>query len=259
MKRLLVAVALLLAVAAGALLWFVRFSLDGRVAAAIEAQGSAMALAPVRVDGLHLDLRGGRGTIRDLSVGNPAGFPPGTAVSLGGIEIAIDVASLRADPLVVREIRVGTPRVTVVFGEDGRMNVDALRRNVRDFQDRAAAAEPPRAAAPAPAPAPADEPAPAPERRVRVEELTIAEGVIRLDASALGREPQELPLGSVTLREVGGERGVTPEQLGRRVADALIARTARAVAGAELERTLREKGGELGGKLGELLRKGLDR
>lgn len=256
MKRLVVIAALLLAVAAGALLWFVRFSLDGRVAAAIEAQGSAMTLAPVRVDGLHLDLRGGRGTIRDISVDNPAGFPPGTALSLAGIEIAIDVASLGGDPIVIREIHVGAPHVTVLLAEDGRMSVDALRRNVRDYPDRVAATEAPPAATD---PDPGTGPEPARERRVRIEELTIAEGVIRLDGSPLGREPRELPLGSVELRDLGGERGATPEQLGRRVADALIARTARAVAGAELERTLREKGGEIGGKLGELLRKGIDR
>jgi hypothetical protein len=58
---------------------------------------------------------------------------------------------------------------------------------------------------------------------------------------------------------MGGARGVTPEQLGRRVADALIARTARAVAGAEVKRALREKGGEIGERIGELLQRGIDR
>jgi hypothetical protein len=253
MKRLLGIVVLLVLLAAGVLFWFVRHSLDGRVAAAIEERGSAMALAPVHVEGLHLDLRGGRGTIRRITVDNPAGFPPGAALSLGGIEVAIDVASLRSDPLVVREIRIGEPVVTVVLGPDGAMNLDALRRNVRDYPDRVAAA-----ASAAPPPAAGAAPPPA-ERRLRVGELAIAEGVIRVDASAVGREPAEIPLGAVALRDLGGERGMPPEQLGRRVGDALIARTARAVAGAELERALREKGGELGGKLGELLRKGIDR
>lgn len=256
MKRFVLVVALLLAVAAGALFWFLRFSLDGRVKAAVEETGTAMALAPVRVEGLHLDLRSGRGTIRGITVDNPAGFPSGTALSLGGIDIAIDVASLRADPLVVREIRVGEPRVTVLLTPDGQMNVDALRRNVRDYPDRLAA-KAPRAAPPAPREAPGA--APAPERRIRVGELTIAEGVIELDASALGREPETLALGAVELRDLGGERGATPEQIGRRVADALIARTARAVAASELKRALRDKGGEIGEKLGELLQKGLDR
>jgi hypothetical protein len=259
MRRLALVVLLLLVVAAGAILWFLRFSLDGRVKTAIEEHGSAMTLSPVRVEGVHIDLRGGRGTIRGITVDNPDGFPSGTAISLGEIAIAIEPASLRGSPLVIREIHVGEPRVGVVLTADGKMNVDALRRNVGDYPDRLAAAE--RRAAPEPRDASAEAPAPepVPERRVRVEELTIAEGVIRLDASALGRDPEELKLGSVELHQLGGERGATPEQLGRRVADALIARTARAVAGAELKRALRDKGGEIGEKLGELLQKGLDR
>lgn len=258
MRRLLVVLALLVLVAAGALVWFVRFSLDGRVKRAIETHGSALTLSPVRVEGVNIDLAGGRGTIRGITVGNPEGFPSGPALSLAGIEIAIDVGSLAGDPLVIREIRVGEPRVHVILDAQGRMNLDVLRRNVRDHPERVAAAERAAGKPPERREAPAAE-APAAERRVRVGEITIEEGRIVLDASALGRDPRELPLGSVELREVGGARGATPEQLGRRVADALIARTARAVAGAELERTLREKGGELGGKLGELLRRGIDR
>lgn len=261
MRRALLFVVLLLVVGAGALFWFLRFSLDGRVQAAIEEQGSAMTLSPVRVEGVHLDLRGGRGTIRGITVANPDGFPSGTAVSLAGIEIAIEPASLRGSPLVVRELRVGEPRVTVVLTADGKMNVDALRRNVGDYPDRVEAAErravEQEATPPAQREAPGTEPEA--ETRVRIGELTIAEGTIVLDASALGRDPEELRLGSVELRDVGGERGATPEQIGRRVADALIGRTARAVAAAELKRTLRDKGGELGEKLGELLQKGLDR
>jgi hypothetical protein len=272
MKRLLVVLGLLVLVAVGALVWFVRFSLDGRVKAAIEERGTAMALADVRVEGVHLDLRGGRGTIRGITVANPAGFPAGTAIALREIAIGIDTGSLRGSPLVVHEIRVGEPRVDVVMNAEGRMNVEVLRRNVGDYPDRVAAAEPreerearaERAGGDAPEPAPEPAPAPAgepePERRVRVGELTIEEGLVTIDASALGREQrEELKLGAVELRDLGGARGATPEQLGRRVADALVARTARAVAGAELKRTLRDKGGELGEKLGELLQKGIDR
>jgi len=261
MRRFLLVVGLLVVIAAGALFWFLRFSLDGRVKAAIEEYGAAMTLSPVRVQGVHIDLRGGRGTIRGITVANPQGFPSGTAVSLREIEIAIDVASLRGSPLVVNEIRVGEPRVDVVLTADGKMNVDALRRNVGGYPDRVEAAERRAAQEKGEPPARREAPgtAPAEETRVRVGELVISEGAIRLDASALGRDPEELKLGSVELRDLGGERGATPEQLGRRVADALIGRTARAVAAAELKRTLRDKGGEIGEKLGELLQKGLDR
>ena len=255
MKRFVLLAVLLALVAAGAALWIVRGTLDGRVKTALERIGSEMTLAPVHVDGVALDLTGGRGTIRGITVGNPEGFPDGTALSLREISLSLELASLRSTPIVVHDITVGEPRVNVVLLADGRMNIEALRRNVEFFEARQrAATEREEEATRAP-----QVETEKPETRLRVEEFRISDGTIGIDASALGRDPEELPLGSVALRDIGGARGATPEQLGRRVADALIARTARAVAGAEVKRALREKGGEIGEKIGELLQRGIDR
>jgi hypothetical protein len=254
-KRFALLAGLLALIAAAAALWVVRSSLDGRVKTSLERIGSEMTLAPVRVAGVDLDLSGGKGTIRGITVGNPEGFPDGTAISLREISLSLELGSLRKSPIVVHEIVVGEPRVNVVMLADGRMNIEALRRNVEFFEARQRAAqereeEPTRAS---------QVETETPETRLRVGEFRISDGAIGLDASALGRVPEELALGSVALRDMGGARGVTPEQLGRRVADALIARTARAVAGAEVKRALREKGGEIGERIGELLQRGIDR
>lgn len=255
MKRFVLLTAVVVLLAAGIALWIVRGSLDGRLKTALERIGSEMTLAPVHVGGVDLDLTGGRGTIRDITVANPEGFPDGTAIALREISLALEIRSLRESPIVVHEIVVGEPRVEVVLLADGRMNIEALRRNVDHYEARQRAAqvlEEERTRAPR-------SEAERAEPRLRVGEFRISEGAIGLDASALGRDPEELALGSVTLRDIGGARGVTPEQLGRRVADALIARTARAVAGAEVKRALREKGGEIGEKIGELFQRGIDR
>ena len=255
MKRFAALAVLLVLVVAAAALWSLYGSLDGRVKTALERIGSEMTLAPVHVGGVDLDLTGGHGTIRDITVGNPEGFPDGTAIALREISLSLEIRSLREIPIVVHEIVVGEPRVDVVLLADGRTNIEALRRNVGRYEERQRAAQG-REEEPTGAPQSAAE---QPETRLRVGEFRISEGAIGLDASALGRDPEQLPLGSVELRDIGGVRGVTPEQLGRRVADALIARTARAVAGAEVKRTLRDKGGEIGEKIGELLQRGLDR
>ncbi len=254
MKRFVALAVLLVLVAAAAALWVLYGSIDGRVRTALERIGGEMTLAPVHVGGVDLDLTGGRGTIRDITVGNPEGFPDGTAISLREISLSLEIGSLRESPIVVHEIVVGEPRVDVVLLADGRMNIEALRRNVEHYEARQRAAQA-REEGPTGAPPVETE---TPETRLRVGEFRISDGAIGLDASALGRDPEQLELGSVALRDIGGARGVTPEQLGRRVADALIARTARAVAGAEVKRALREKGGEIGEKLGELLQRGID-
>jgi hypothetical protein len=255
MKRWLSTAVLLVLVAAGAVLWIVRGTLDGRLATALERTGTELLLAPVRVAGVDLDIGGGRGTIRGITVGNPEGFPDGTAISLREISLSLELGSLRESPIVVHEIHVGDPRVNVVLLEDGRMNIEALRRNA-EFYGARRQAEQTRAAEPSRG---ADGERSEPDPRLRVREFRTVGGVIGIDASALGRVPEEIALGEVTLRDIGGARGVTPEELGRRVADALIARTARAVAGAEVKRALREKGGEIGEAIGELLQRGLDR
>ncbi len=257
MKRFALLAGLLVLIAAGGILWFVYGSLDGRVKTALERIGSEMMLAPVHVEGVDLDLTGGRGTIRGITVGNPEGFPAGTAVSLGEISLSLELASLRSTPIVVHEVVVGEPRVNVVLLADGRMNIEALRRNVESFEARQRAAV---ERGEAPTRAPDTEAAQQEtETRLRVEEFRISDGAIGIDASALGRDPDELALGSVALRDIGGARGATAQELGRRVADALLARTARAVAGAEVKRALREKGGEIGEKIGDLLQRGIDR
>lgn len=255
MKRLVPVAVVVLLVAAGISLWILRGSLDGRVKTAVERIGSEMTLAPVHVGGVDLDLTGGRGTIRDITVGNPEGFPDGAAISLREISLSLEIRSLRESPIVVHEIVVGEPRVDVVLLADGRMNIEALRRNVEFHEARQRAAQEHEEK---PGRAPQGD-AERPETRLRVGEFRIADGAIGLDASALGRDREQLALGTVALRDIGGARGVTPEQLGRRVADALIARTARAVAAAEVKRALREKGGEIGEKIGELLQRGIDR
>lgn len=255
MKRFAALAVLLVLVAAAAALWSLYGSLDGRVKTALERIGSEMTLAPVHVAGVDLDLTGGRGTIRGITVGNPEGFPDGAAISLREISLSLEIRSLRESPIVVHEIIVGEPRVDVILLADGRMNIEALRRNVEHYEARQRAAQ---AREEQPTGAPQSE-AERPETRLRVGEVRISEGAIGLDASALGRDPEQLELGTVALRDIGGARGATPEQLGRRVTDALIARTARAVAGAEVKRALREKGGEIGEKIGELLQRGIDR
>jgi uncharacterized protein involved in outer membrane biogenesis len=255
MKRFVLAAALLVLVAGAAALWFLIGSLDRRVQALLERVGSEMTLAPVQVSGVSLDLAAGRGTIRDITIGNPDGFPDGRAVSLRELSLSLELGSLRTGPVVLPEIVVGEPRIDAILLADGRMNLDALRRNLESFADRRRAAS---SREPDGRGATRGEDL-ASELRLRVHELRISEGRIGLDASALGRDPEELALGSFVLRELGGARGATPEQLGPRILGALVARAARAVAGAEVKRALREKGGEIGEKLGEWLQRGLDR
>src|SRR5262245_37842771 len=82
-------------IAAGAyLLW----SLDARVARAIEAQGAELFGTRVRVDAVEIELAAGRGTIRNVRVANPDGYSDADAITLSEIVLAIDARSLGEQP-----------------------------------------------------------------------------------------------------------------------------------------------------------------
>jgi uncharacterized protein involved in outer membrane biogenesis len=104
-------------------------NLDGIVKTAIEKFGSQVAGVPVRVADVKISLSEGRGTIKGLTVANPAGFKTPTAFSLGEITLAIDTGSVTKDPVVIKEIIVAAPEVTYEVGTGGS-NVDAIKKNV---------------------------------------------------------------------------------------------------------------------------------
>jgi hypothetical protein len=244
-RRVLLVAGGIAVAASAAVVIVVRTSLDRLVEAAIERHGSEVAQTAVRAQGVSIDVAAGRGTVRGVTVANPPDFSDATAIALAEISLELDLRSLGARPIVLDELHIGEPRVLFELAADGRANLDALRESIDAYPRRARSGAVP----------PAGE---ADGARLRVRRLAIDDGALRIDPSAVGREPLDLPLGAIELRDVGGARGATPGELGRAVADAVVARALRAVAGAEARRALRDLGGENGDKLGAL-QKGLDR
>jgi uncharacterized protein involved in outer membrane biogenesis len=252
MRRIGLVLAIGLLAVVAVVVYFVNFRLDGVVRSAIERHGSEVTGTAVRVKGVDIDLRAGRGTIRGVTVANPPGYSSAPALSLSEITIDLEPTSVRSSPIAIDEIHVGEPVVNVEFGADGMLNVDQLRKNIDAYDEREPAATPDTALE-------TRSGVTRSETRLRVREISFSEGRIRIDPQAIGREPEELRLAAISLREVGEERGVTPAQLGEEVADALVARTLVAVAGSQAKRALKDLGGELGEKLGELLERGIQR
>jgi hypothetical protein len=247
-KRLLLVLAVLVLAAVGAVVYFVRYSLDGVVRNAIERSGSEVLGTRVSVRGVHIDLRRGQATISGISVANPPGFSSQPALTLSGITVALDARSIRSSPIVIESVDVGEPRVLVELSADGRANLDVLRRNVEAYSSRSGdhgggGSEGTGSAKP--------------ERRLLVRHFQLEQGNVRVDPSAVGRDPVDVPLTSIGLHDLGGASGAPPGAIGQEVADALVSRSLRAAAGAEAKRALGDLGSKLGNKLGDLIEKGL--
>ncbi|MFZ9440988.1 MAG: hypothetical protein ACO260_11925 [Hylemonella sp.] len=85
-KRLLILLLVLLAALAAAM-WWLRGNLDGLIKDAIVRYGSEMTQAEVQVGSVELHIKQGQAVIRNLKIGNPAGFKTPYALEVGEIEM----------------------------------------------------------------------------------------------------------------------------------------------------------------------------
>lgn len=131
MKKLLIGVAVLMVLIAGAV-FFLFSNLNSLVKTAIEEAGSKVAGVKVSVSSVEISVTEGKGTISGLTVANPKGFKTPHAVSLGAVTVGIDTGSTTKNPIVIKEISVSQPVVAYEIG-DGGSNIDAIQKNVQAF------------------------------------------------------------------------------------------------------------------------------
>lgn len=208
MKKLGMAVLVLLAVVAGALFWL-RGNADDLLRRAIVDYGSAMTGARVEVAAVEISAADGRGTIRGLSIGNPAGFKTAHAVTVGEIELVVDIASLAKDVVVIRKIAVMSPDI-IYEKAGGTTNFDAVQKNIAAYlgpakQERGG-------------------------RKLIVEEFAVRNAKAQASAAFLEGRTVAVSLPDIVMRDLGKAKGgVTPGELGQEIVAALKQRLASTV------------------------------
>jgi hypothetical protein len=238
MRRIALFAAAAVAVAITATAVWLLWSLDARVARAIEAHGAELLGTPVDVDSVDIDLAAGKGVIRGIHVANPKGFSRGDAIALEQISIAIEARSLTQQPFQVESVRVGNSTVRFEIGEHGGSNIEQFAHHLAKH------------------PSGADESSAEP-RRFSVGDLAFAGGAIVLSVPDAEDERIELP--DMQLEHLGGERGATGGELGAQIARAFTRRVVAATAGHQLGRVVEKKLGETAGDVAErILRDVLD-
>lgn len=249
-KRVLLVVAGVLVLAGVGLVFFLASSLDGLVKRVIETTGSELTGTAVRVGSVEIDLRSGRGTLRELRVANPAGFSSADAFSLGEITLEIDLASVPKDPVVIRTVRIDAPSARLEVDAGGRTNLDVIRRHLEQSGSGSTGSGGGEAGT-------AGEESS--ERRLRIESFRFENGTVEADASAVGGSERSQPLPALQLSNVGGSGGGTPAEIGEQVLGAYTRQVAKVAAGGQLERLIDEKvGGQAGEAAKGVLRKLLD-
>jgi hypothetical protein len=120
MKKLVIVLLLVVLVAGGVVWYFLAFRLDGLIREQIEQVAERALNTEVRVGAVATDLRNGSLTISDIEIANPPGFRNPNALTLRGIEAAVDYGTRE-----VRRVVIENPQI-VIEEIDGDTNVAQL-------------------------------------------------------------------------------------------------------------------------------------
>ena len=239
MKRVLLAVAVLGVLVLAAVVTLVITSGDPLVKNAIETYGSEMTGVEVRVGRIEIDLVAGRGTIWNLTIGNPDGFESARAFSLAEITLDIDVESLVADPLRIDAIDVVAPEVTYEINASARSNIQTIRDNLDRYWARGDPAEPE-------ASDDVEQP------RFRIMHFTFEKGQLKLRTSAVGGKDASIELAPLRMGGLGRGGASTAPEIGRAVLTAYTKKILKLAARNQLDKTIEKK---LGAAPGEAAKK----
>lgn len=99
---------------------------------ALERWGPDVLGAPVKVAEVRISPRSGAGSLKGLEVGIPAGFAATRSARFGEVRVAIDPATITGDLVVIREIAIDAPIITLERGKEGN-NLDAIQRNIAAY------------------------------------------------------------------------------------------------------------------------------
>ncbi len=248
MKRIVLFAGIGIVVVAAAAIYFVGSRLDSLIEAAIEHYGSEIAGVPVRVGSVSIKLADGRGTIRGLRVGNPPGFASGDAFRFDEITLEVDPKSVAATPFVVDQLRILAPEANFEVKADGESNFDVIRKNIDRYSGPSAQSDPKQQGEAAQA---------GEDLRIRIRHLDFQDGTVTADVSALAKEQEPLfvDMPGLDMKNVGGERGGTPAEIGEKVLGAYTAAVGRTVAASQAQRQIEKAvGGEAGRAAGKLVR-----
>jgi uncharacterized protein involved in outer membrane biogenesis len=207
MKKIPIALLLLLATLIAAVTFWLSRNMDNLVKHAIEDYGSAMTQAKVSVGAVTISPTDGKGSVRDLSLGNPAGFKTPHAMKVALVEIEVDVATLTKDVLVIRRIAIEAP--DLIYENGAKLtNFEAIAQHigssVSSGQDKSSKNS---------------------GKRFIVEQLTVRNAKVQASAALMNGTTVALTLPDISLNNLGRAKGgLTANELGGAVLAALTAK-----------------------------------
>lgn len=149
-------------------------------------KGGTMALGtPTTVGGASLNVLSGNVGLKDLQVKNPAGFEADHAFKVGSIDVQTDLGSLTSDTIVIDEILIASPVITVEINQNGT-NLGALMDRLGKAEEPSTPTEPKEGG-----------------KKMKIGKLVIEAAEVNLVQSLLLKKPATLTLPTLTMENVG--------------------------------------------------------
>jgi uncharacterized protein involved in outer membrane biogenesis len=209
----LVLILLVLVVAGGIA---ISFFLGPIVKTGMETVGPKITQVSIKVDAVNLSLLTGSAEVKNLVVGNPAGYQAPQAIRVGSAAVGVNPLSVLSDRIVIRSVRVEAPDINFEGNPFSGNNLNTIMKNVNAAT---------RSGGPATTNATAKT-AQKPAKKLEVDDFLITGAKVNFNGTTLS-------LPDIHLTNLGkGTDGITATELTRRILDALTTATIKAVAGA---------------------------
>ncbi|MDE0838210.1 MAG: AsmA family protein [Kiritimatiellae bacterium] len=165
------------------------------IKASVEGFGPAFIGVPVTLDAVRVRPLRGHISLSELVVGNPEGFKTDHAIRLGAMSVDVDLASLKTDTIIIKEILIDGPRLMFELG---------LRKTIvgeiMKYIESATASDTPETEQPEGA----DE---KPAKLVIIQHVLVTGGKVGLSSPVTKGKAIRLPLPKLELHDIGKKKG----------------------------------------------------
>lgn len=246
MKKIIIALLLIILIVVAGIAYFAG-SINDIVKEQVETQGSKVLQTAVVLDAVDIKLMDGFGELNGFSIANPKGFSESAALGFGTIRLDIGTENITEMPIVIEEVLVDSLAALYELNAQAKGNLNVLLEQV-EKSSTGTASDDKQAEQAETESKPSDV-------RIVVKKLVIKDTRLALDLSAVGQKKYDETLPTFAVENIGGSKGLPPEQLGEAMGKQLLGKLIKeakakqteklkAKAKEKLMEKLEEKGGE---------------
>ena len=191
-KFILIGLGLLGLVVVGVVV-YVMLNINPLVKHAINTYGPRMTGTEVAVEDVSLSVFSGQGSLSGLIVGNPKGFQEKLLMSLGRVEVGVDLGTVTSEQIVINEVVLLSPHIT--YEQTGRSpsNFEVLMESIQKSTSGDKPAEP------------ADTTQAKAKKTMLVKDFWLKNGQATVSMTGLAGESLTVDLPTIHLTDVGGD------------------------------------------------------